>query len=76
MVVRLACICKNLSLNKAICAMRLKLTLKRPLSVSIAGMATATAKIRWKSAKRCKNVCSTTSRYSAKAMRWPKGLSS
>jgi succinate dehydrogenase/fumarate reductase flavoprotein subunit len=45
-------------------------------NVSTAGTATVTVKIRWKSAKRCRNVCSITSRYSAKAMRWPKVLSS
>ncbi len=36
----------------------------------------STVKIRWKSAKRCRNVCSTTSRYSVKVTRWRKVLSS
>jgi succinate dehydrogenase / fumarate reductase flavoprotein subunit len=45
-------------------------------SASTAGTATVTVKIRWKSVKRCRNVCSITSRYSVKATRWPKVLSS
>lgn len=76
LAVRWGCISVNLLPSRARCVMRPTTKLMPLLSASTAGTATVTAKIRLKSVKRCKSVCSTTSRYSVKVTRWPKGWSS